>query len=180
MHRTKRRSPKVAKAAHQQLDSLVYSIFNANGHILPDADTLHQELRKRANLSDLLGVDLDNVVYIAEHDLLEHWLRNRREFIAPLDNHKAGSLQRSYQYDGSRFVHLPAILAEATRNPEAEDADERRQRGIAVVSALVARYKAMGKPYMAQAKLLEKIKDELGNKAAVFAQPQLLSPELIA
>lgn len=180
MKRTRQRSPHTAKAAHQQLDGLIEMIFTANGHTMPDMDTLHQELRRRANLSDLLGVDLDNVVYNAEHILLGHWMRNRREFIAPMDNHKAGSKQRSYQYDGTRFVHLVAILAEATRNPEAEDAAERRQRGIEIVGALVARYKAMGKPYMAQAKMLQKIKDELSNSAAVFQQQTLLSPEITA
>lgn len=179
MKRTKQRTAHAAKLAHQQLDSHVYSIFAANGHAMPDMDTLHQELSKRANLSDLLAVDVYNAVYVAEHELLAHWLRNRREFIAPMDNHKAGSLQRSYQYDGTRFIHLPAVLAEATRNPEAEDADERRKHGIKIVRALAARYRAMGKPYMAQAKMLDKIVDELGNKATVF-QPQLLSPGLTA
>lgn len=180
MKRAQHRSPRTAQAAHQQLDSLVAMIFGANGHTMPDMDTLHQELRRRANLSDLLGVDLDNVVYNAEHILLGHWLRNRREFIAPMDNHKAGSKQRSYQYDGTRFVHLIAILAEATRDPEAEDAAERRQRGIEIVSALVARYKSLGKPYMAQAKMLQKIKDELGNTTVIFEQQPLISPELTA
>lgn len=179
MHRTKQRTAQAAKVAHQQLDSLVFSIFNANGHTMPDMDTLHQELSTRANLSDLLAVDVYNAVYVAEHELLAHWLRNRREFIAPMDNHKAGSLQRSYQYDGTRFIHLPAVLAEATRDPDTEDADERRKQGIKTVKALAARYRAMGKPYMAQAKMLDKIVDELGNKATIF-QPQLMSSDLIA
>ncbi len=180
MRLTKKRSPQTARAYMQRLDAHMLAVSNKFKGRPPSADAIHNELRKRTNLIEIFGIDMDMLAYAAEHIRLTEWLRGRQEFIAPIGNEKAGSRQRSWQHDGTGYVHLIAVLAEATRDPNAEDATERRKQGRKIILGLKAHYEALGKPYEAQAKLLGKIAGEVSDKSVVFQQPLMPPDEFTA